>query len=104
MTSTLGASIGALDIVVVALGEARAVSGLAGLLLTANGIGALVGSVLYAGRHWRISPAVRAAGALAGAALSYAVLAAVAAPGGPVAVWYLAVAGAAGFFAAARSP
>ncbi|MBP2371561.1 MFS family permease [Pseudonocardia parietis] len=73
-TATLGYSFGALNIAVVAVAEDPQTTVSAGVLLAINGLGALLGALVYGARSWESSVATRAAACLAGCAVSYAVL------------------------------
>jgi MFS family permease len=76
----VGTAIGVLSIVVAAYGEREHHPGLAGYLLGANALGALIGGLLYGTRDWPGTPRGRAAWLLGALAVCYWPLASVAAP------------------------
>jgi MFS family permease len=90
-----GVAVGAMTLFVVAYADGRPVPGGAGLLLSLNALGAMLGAIGYGAVRWRAEPRRRLALLVAGMAVAYWTLVAVSGPG--VLVVLLLVAGA--FFA-----
>src|SRR5699024_5116407 len=89
----VGAALGALNVGAVAYSEEAGTRDISGLLLSANGLGALVGGLAYGVIRMPLPPAARFRMLLAGLALSYLPLMLT-----PGIVWMTALAAVSGLF------